>query len=70
MEKLDSFQVYSYSDDVNILVDKIWVKDERIYFRVLKKIDNYLNQFRKEDEPNVYSITTNSLYSIRCKLYF
>ncbi|TFG30182.1 MAG: hypothetical protein EU532_01720 [Promethearchaeota archaeon] len=70
MEKLDCFQVYSYSDGVNILVDKIWIKEDRIYFRVLKKIYNYHKHFRKESESNVYSIPANSLYSIRCKLYF
>ena len=70
MEKFDCFQVYSHNDGVNILVDKIWIKEDRIYFRVMEKIENFHSHFRRENESNIYSIPANSLYSIRCRLYF
>jgi len=70
MEDLNCFQVYSCDNKVKFLVDKIWIKNQRIYFRVLEKIQKCEEDFRKEVEPNVYSINSDSLYSIRCKLYF
>ncbi len=70
MEKLDSFQVYSHNHSVNVLVDKIWVKNERVYFRVLEELENSQNHLRKEQKPNVYSIHVNSIFTLRCKLYF
>ena len=70
MEKFDCFQVYSYNNRVNMLVDKIWVKDDRVYFRVLKELKNSYKKLRKERESNVYSIHVNSLFTLRCRLYF
>jgi hypothetical protein len=72
MEKFDCFQVYSYNNSVNMLVDKIWVKDDRVYFRVLEELENSRNHsvLRKEQDPNVYSIHVSSLFTLRCKLYF
>lgn len=70
MEKLDCFQVYSYNHSVNVLVDKIWVKNDRIYFRVLEELENSQNHLRKEHKPNVYSINVSSIFTLRCKLYF
>ena len=70
MEKFDCFQVYSYRNGVNMLVDKIWVKDDRVYFRVLEKLDNSHKHLRKEQESNVYSIHVDSFFTLRCKLYF
>jgi hypothetical protein len=77
MEKFDSFQVYSYKHSVNMLVDKIWVKNDRVYFRVLKELEKShipleksKTHIRKEQDPNVYSIHVNSFFTLRCKLYF
>lgn len=77
MEKFDCFQVYSYNHSVNMLVDKIWVKNDRVYFRVLEELENSHNhlekskiRIRKEQEPNIYSIHVNSFFTLRCKLYF
>ncbi len=70
MEKFDCFQVYSYNNHVNMLVDKIWVKNDRVYFRVLEKLENSHKQLRKEKESNVYSIHVNSFFTLRCRLYF
>ena len=37
-EKLKSFQVYSQEGhvDINLLVDKLWLENNRIYFRVIQ----------------------------------
>ncbi|GAH32967.1 unnamed protein product, partial [marine sediment metagenome] len=55
---------------LNILVDKIWVKDNRIYFRVQEIISGEKRYLRKENIPNIYSIPDKDLFSIRCRLYF
>jgi len=72
MEKLTSFQVYSAGNigTLNILVDKIWVKENRIYFRVQKILSIEKTYLRKEKSSNIYSIHENDLFSIRCRLYF
>ncbi len=72
MEKLTSFQVYSVGNigTLNILVDKIWVKENRIYFRVQKVLSIEKTYLRKEKTPNIYTINESDLFSIRCKLYF
>ena len=71
MEKLEHFQVYSDHNKgaINLLVDKIWIDNNRIYFRIIEKLYSK-TQLRKEREPGVYSIDQNDLFSIRCKLYF
>lgn len=71
-EKLTSFQVYSTGNPgiLNILVDKIWVKDNRIYFRVQEIISSGTRNLRKEKIPNTYSIPKKDLFSIRCRLYY
>lgn len=72
MEKLTAFQVYSAGNigTLNILVDKIWVKENRIYFRVQKILSIEKTYLRKEKSSNIYSIHENDLFSIRCRLYF
>jgi hypothetical protein len=71
-EKLTSFQVYSTGNlgILNILVDKLWVKDNRIYFRVQEIISGGNKCLRKEKLPNIYSIPEKDLFSIRCRLYY
>jgi len=72
VEQLQSFQVYSRGKDgdLNFLVDRIWVSNKRIFFHILEEISNEKNNLRKENEPNVYSINQDELFSIRCRLYF
>jgi hypothetical protein len=71
MQKLKHFQVYSDSKTkaINILVDKIWIQNNRIYFRIMENLCPKL-QLRQEKELDIYSIDINELFSIRCKLYF
>jgi len=71
-ENLTSFQVYSTGNFgvLNILVDKIWVNNKRIYFRVRKIITSKDNYLKKERYPNIYSIHQEDVFSIRCRLYF
>ncbi len=70
MENFNCFQVYSHKKNVNIMVDQIWIEEKRIYFRVLEKLNSHYFDFRKEHGSNIYSIATDSIYSIRCRLYF
>ena len=76
---IDCFQVYSrnftrdrrnFTNEVNILVDKIWIKKDRIYFRIVQEVSLKIPHFRKEKKRNVYSIPQDKIFSIRCKLYF
>lgn len=70
-EKLKAFQVYSQdgSLDLNLLVDKIWIENERIYFRVLDILSGSRNHLRREIGKNIYSIHEKDIFSIRCRLY-
>jgi len=70
MDNFNCIQVYSVNNDVNLLVDKIWVKDDRVYFRVLEELERSHERLRKENDLKVYSIPAESFYSIRCRLYF
>ena len=70
MENFNCIQIYSVNNDVNVLVDKIWVKDDRVYFRVLDELEHSHKRLRKENNPKVYSIHAESFYSIRCRVYF
>ena len=71
-ETLNSFQVYGQGTKgrLNILVDRMWIDNNRIYFRVLKILSREKNHLRKENKSNIYSIDEKHLYSIRTKLYF
>lgn len=71
-ENLECFQVYGQGDkgNLNLLVDKIWLKNNRIYFRVLELLSNEKNRLRKERGYNIYSIHENEIFTIRCRLYF
>lgn len=69
MENFNCIQIYSVNNDVNVLVDKIWVNEDRVYFRVLEELENSHKRLRKENDPKVYSISADSFYSIRCRLY-
>ena len=70
MEDFNCIQVYSVNNDVNLLVDKIWINGDRVYFRVLEELENSQKHLRKENDPKIYSIPAESFYSIRCRLYF
>jgi len=69
MENFNCFQVYSINNNVNLLVDKMWVKNNRVYFRVVKELEYPDERLKKEDDSKIYSIHADSLYSIRCRLY-
>lgn len=72
MEKINCFQVYSNSSQnrVSFLVDKIWIKNKRIFFRVVDTLSLKTSHLRKEKGKNVYSIDESEIYTIRCRLYF
>ncbi|MHA1295390.1 MAG: hypothetical protein ACTSPH_02165 [Promethearchaeota archaeon] len=54
---------------MNLLVDKIWLKDGRVYFRVLEMLSERRNHLRKEKGPNIYSINEKNIFCIRCSIY-
>ena len=71
MDNFNCIQIYSVNNDVNLLVDKIWVENDRVYFRVIKELESSYKRLRKEEnDPQVYSISAESFYSIRCRVYF
>jgi hypothetical protein len=71
MENFNCIQIYSVNNDLNLLVDKIWVKDDRVYFRAIKELEHSYKHLRKEEnDSKVYSIPADSFYSIRCRVYF
>ena len=71
MEDFNCIQIYSVNNGLSLLVDKIWVKDDRVYFRVIKELEHSHKRLKKEEnDPQVYSISAESFYSIRCRVYF
>lgn len=72
LESLSAFQIYSTGtrDKINVMVDRLWIKDNRVFFRVIEDILPNQTCFRKERETNVFSINREDLLSIRCRLYF
>ncbi len=69
---LSAFQIYStgISDKINIMVDRLWIKDNRVFFRFVEGLPPNKKYFRKERGTNVFSIIREDLLSIRCRLYF
>ena len=71
MENFNCIQIYSVNNGLNLLVDKIWVRDDRVYFRALEELEDFQKLLKKEkNDPKVYSIPAESFYSIRCRVYF
>ncbi len=72
METINSFQVYGQgtNGNLNILVDRMWIDNNRVYFRVLKIISKERDHLKRENQSNVYSIDEKYLFSIRTRLYF
>lgn len=72
LQTLSAFQIYSIGipDDINIMVDHLWIKDNRVFFRVVEGMPPNVKNFRNEPSNNVYSISTKDFASIRCRLYF
>ena len=72
METINSFQVYGQGTNgtLNILVDRMWIDNNRVYFRVLKIISKERDHLKRENQSNIYSIDEKHLFSIRTRLYF
>ena len=72
IQQITAFQVYStgINDKINIMVDHLWIKNDRVFFRVVEGINSNDLIFRKEHGKNIYSIKKEDLVSIRCRLYF
>ena len=72
LQTLSAFQIYSLGipNDINIMVDHVWIKDNRLFFRVVEGLPSNEKEFRNEHSNNVYSISRKDFVSIRCRLYF
>ncbi|MFX1419523.1 MAG: hypothetical protein ACFE9N_11445 [Promethearchaeota archaeon] len=72
LQSLSAFQIYSTgtTDRISIMVDHLWIKDNKVFFRVIEGTPPIKTYFRKERELNVFSICKEDLLSIRCRLYF
>jgi len=69
---LSAFQIYSTGirDQINIMVDRLWIKNNRKFFRVVEELLPNKTYFRKEAGTNVFSIIREDILSIRYRLYF
>ena len=72
LHTLSAFQIYStgITDKISIMVDHLWIKDNRVFFRVVKGMSSNTKNFRCEHLKDVYSINRKDFVSIRCRLYF
>ena len=72
LHKLSAFHMYStgISDKISVMVDRLWIKDNRVFFRVVESLTTNEKTFRNEYSNNVYSISRKDFISIRCRLYF
>ena len=72
LQTFSAFQIYStgITDKISIMVDHLWIKDHRVFFRVVEGMPPNVKNFRKEYSKNVYSISRKDFVSIRCRLYF
>jgi len=72
VETINSFQVYGKGTNgtLNILVDRMWINNNRVYFHVLKIISKEKDHLTRENKSNIYSIDEKHLFSIRTRLYF
>ncbi|MEE9378142.1 MAG: hypothetical protein V3V33_08910 [Candidatus Lokiarchaeia archaeon] len=72
LQTLSAFQIYSTGipDKISFMVDRLWIKDNRVFFRVVEGILPNVKNFRNEHSNNVYSISRKDFVSIRCRLYF
>jgi len=72
LQTLSGFQIYSLgiTNKISIMVDHLWIKDNRVFFRVVEGMPQNVKSFRNEHSNNVYSISRKDFMSIRCRLYF
>ena len=72
LHTLSAFQIYSIGipDDMSIMVDHLWIKENRLFFRVVEGLPPNVRNFRSENSNNIYSISRKDFVSIRCRLYF
>jgi hypothetical protein len=72
IQQFSAFQIYStgVNNNIILMVDHLWIDDNRVFFRVVESVEPNKNFFRKENRKNVYSIKREDLVSIRCRFYF
>ncbi len=72
LEMLSAFQLYSTGrmNKINIMVDHLWIDNNRLYFRVLEGKSLNQKYFKKKYKTKVYSISREDIVSIRCRIYF
>ncbi len=72
LQTLSGFQIYSteITDKISIMVDHLWIKDNRVFFRVVECMPLNVKNFRYKQSKDVYSISRKDFVSIRCRLYF
>ena len=72
LQTLSAFQLYSTGtkDKISIMVDRLWIKSNRVFFRVVEGLFPNEKYFKKEHSKNVYSISREDFMCIRCRLYF
>ncbi|MFW9902428.1 MAG: hypothetical protein ACFFDY_14265 [Candidatus Thorarchaeota archaeon] len=56
LHALSAFQIYSTGlrDQINIMADRLWMKDNRIFFRVVEELLPNKIYFRKERGTNIF----------------
>lgn len=72
LQSLSAFQIYStgIKNEVSVMVDRLWIEQNRVFFRLVEEILPNKKFFSKERGTNIYSIKREDLLSIRCRLYF
>ena len=55
IQQLSAFQIYSTGKNnrINIMVDQLWIENDRIFFRVVESSTQNNIYFRKEKAKNI-----------------
>ncbi|MFW9999891.1 MAG: hypothetical protein ACFE9Q_02445 [Candidatus Hodarchaeota archaeon] len=72
LQILSAFQMYSTGteDKINVMIDRLWVKANQLFFRVVEINPLNKRNFRRKQGVNVFSTKREDLLNIRCRLYF
>ena len=56
LQTFSAFQIYStgISDKISVMVDRLWIKDNRVFIRVVEGMNTNEKTFRKEYKNNFY----------------